>query len=198
MTRRLVACGVALVALLGAPAANADPVTLPPIAPTNSGPIIGGGGGGGIAQQLTSLGRPNVQEVDGSDAVGFINAAATLPNPQLATPFQLLKRALTCQANNAGWGARVFRRNDGLWGGGMVVTSKSNVGNVDALVACEKSNWKRPSAGSETAACNNGWTTPNRGLRDSEAYYIMLAGTADDFCTALNDKYKSNASGWPA
>jgi hypothetical protein len=45
--------------------------------------------------------------------------------------------------------------------------------------------------------CNNGWTTPTSGDRRSEIYYILLAGTADDFCSGLNGKYKTNASGWP-
>jgi hypothetical protein len=186
-------------AVVAGPRADADPAaTLPTMTSTNAGPIIGGGGAaGGIPQQLTSLGNPDVQEVSGSDAAAFITAAASVANPQLAAPFSLLRRALTCQNNNAGFGARAFRRSDGQWGGAMLVTSKSATPDVDALVNCAHTNWRRPSAGSETAMCNNGWTTPTGGTRNSEVYYIMLAGTADDFCVDLNGRYKDNAGGWP-
>jgi hypothetical protein len=162
------------------------------------GPIIGGGSNAGISQQLTSLGNPNVQEVDGSDAAQFITAAAAVSNPQLAAPFGLLRRALACQNNNAGFGARAYRRNDGQWGGAMLVAAKSATPNVDALAACAKTNWRRPTAGSDTMMCNSGWTTPTAfESRGGEAYYILLAGTADDFCTPLTAKYKTNASAWP-
>jgi hypothetical protein len=181
-----------------APTAFADTVTLPPMTSTNAGPIIGGAGSApGVAAQLTGLANPDVQEVDGSDAAQFITAAAASANPQLAAPFTLLRRALTCQPNNAGWAARAYRRNDGLWGGAMLVTAKSTTGNVDALVACVKTNWRRSTAGGETAMCNNGWTTPTMGARNSESYYILLAGTASDFCVGLNGKYSTNAAGWP-
>jgi hypothetical protein len=182
-----------------APPVYADPATLPPMTPTNAGPIIGGGGSApGVAQQLISLANPNVQEVDGSDAAQFITAAAAAAgNPQLAASFTLLRRVMTCQTNNAGWGARAFRRNDGLWGGAMLVTAKSTTGNVDALVACVKTNWHKSTAGGEAAMCNNGWTTPTTGARNSEVYYVLLAGTAADFCVGLNGKYATNASGWP-
>lgn len=192
----IAACGL----YLWAPAASADPVTLPPMTSGGDGPIIGGGNNAGIAQQLTSLDNPNVQEVDGSDAAQFITAAAAVSNPQLAAPFGLLRRALACQDNNAGFGARAYRRNDGQWGGAMLVAAKSATPNVDALAACAKTNWRKPTTGSDTAMCNSGWTTPNsfesrRG--GGEAYYILLAGTADDFCAPLTAKYKTNASAWP-
>jgi hypothetical protein len=197
----IAACGLPLCALAVMPVATADPtVTLPPMTPSGAGPIIGGGGAAqqGISQQLTGLGNPNVQEVDGSDAAQFITAAAAVANPQLAAPFSLLRRALACQNNNAGFGARAYRRNDGQWGGAMLVASKSTVGNVDALASCAKTNWRRPTAGSDTAMCDNGWTTPNSfESRGGEAYYILLAGTADDFCRQLNGKYKTNAGAWP-
>ena len=186
-------------AFAGAPAAGADPVTLPAMTAGSGGPIIGGGNNAGIAGQLFSFGTPNVQEASGSDAAQFINAAASVSNPQLSGPFSLLKRALACQTNNAGFGARAYRRNDGLWGGGMLVTSKSTTPNVDALVNCAKTNWRRATAGGESAICNNGWTTPTAGeIRKTEVYYIMLAGTSADFCVDLNSKYKTDASGWPA
>ena len=192
------ACCLFLGAGVGMPAATADPsVTLPPMTPSGAGPIIGGGSNAAISQQLTSLGNPNVQEVDCSDAAQFITAAAAVPNPQLAAPFALLRRALACQNNNAGFGARAYRRTDGQWGGAMLVTSKSTFPNVDALTSCAQTNWRRPKAGSETSMCNNGWTTPTSGDRRAESYYILLAGTADDFCTGLNGKYRNNASGWP-
>ena len=191
----IAACGLALCA----PVATADPtVTLPPLTSGGGGPIIGGGNNAGISQQLTGLGNPNVQEVDGSDAAQFITAAAAVSNSQLAAPFGLLRRALACQTNNAGFGARAYRRADGLWGGAMLVAAKSATPNVDALAACAKTNWRRPTAGSDTAMCNSGWTTPTAfESRGGEAYYILLAGTADDFCTPLTAKYKTNASAWP-
>ena len=195
----IAACALSLGALMAAPTAGADPsVTLPPMTSGGGGPIIGGGNNAGIAQQLTGLGNPNVQEVDGSDAAQFITAAAAVPNPQLAAPFGLLHRALACQTNNAGFGARAYRRNDGQWGGAMLVASKSTVPNLDALASCAKTNWRRPTVGSDTAMCDNGWTTPNSfESRGGEAYYILLAGTADDFCSQLNGKYKTNANAWP-
>jgi hypothetical protein len=195
----IAAWALSLSALIGTPMATADPsVTLPPMTSGGGGAIIGGGNNSGISQQLTSLGNPNVQEVDGSDAAQFITAAAAVANPQLAAPFGLLRRALACQTNNAGFGARAYRRNDGQWGGAMLVAAKSSVPNVDALASCAKTNWRRPTAGTETSMCNNGWTTPNSfESRGGEAYYILLAGTADDFCSQLNGKYKTNAGAWP-
>src|SRR5262249_43987543 len=104
------ACALSLSALVGTPAATADPsVTLPSMTSNGGGPIIGGGNNAGISQQLTSLGNSNVQEVDGSDAAQFITAAAGVANPQLAAPFGLLRRGLACQNNNAGFGARAYR-----------------------------------------------------------------------------------------
>ncbi|OMC53421.1 hypothetical protein A5745_21715 [Mycobacterium sp. IS-2888] len=193
-----IAAGVlSLSAAAGTPTATAD-VTLPAMTSGGGGAIIGGGNNAGIAQQLTSLGNPNVQEVDGSDAAQFITAAAAVSNAQLAAPFGLLRRALACQTNNAGFGARAYRRNDGLWGGAMLVAAKSTAGNVDALASCAKTNWRRPTTGNQTSMCDNGWTTPNSfESRGGEAYYILLAGTANDFCNQLNGKYKTNAGPWP-
>jgi hypothetical protein len=185
--------------LAGMPAGHADPVTLPAMTAGAGGPIIGGGNNAGIAQQLTSLGDPNVQEVDGSAAAQFITAAAAVTNSQLVAPFSLLRRGLACQTNNAGFGARAFRRNDGLWGGAMLVTSKSATPNVDALNACAQTNWRKPTLGSDTMMCNSGWTTANSfsSRENSEAYYILLAGTNDDFCNGLNGKYKTKFNAWP-
>ncbi len=198
---RCIIAALVLGAVAGTPAAGAAPnVTLPPMTSSGSGPIIGGGAAAqqGISQQLFSFGSPNVQEVDGSDAAQFITAAATVANPQLAAPFSLLRRALACQTNNAGFGARAYRRNDGQWGGAMLVTAKSATPNVDDLASCAKTNWRRATAGTETSMCDAGWATPNSfNSRGGETYYIMLAGTADDFCSALNGKYKNNFSGWP-
>ncbi|TAM64169.1 MAG: hypothetical protein EPN51_25280 [Mycobacterium sp.] len=202
----------AMIALLvlgaaaGLAPAGADPAAgLPPMTSSGSGPIIGGGSAAaqGIAQQLFSFGNPNVvQEVDGSDAAQFIAAAAGATGQQLAAPFALLRRALTCQTDNsgsgAGFGARAYRRNDGQWGGAMLAAAKSATPNLDSLVACVKTNWRRAAAGGETAMCNNGWTTPTSyESRRGETYYILLAGTAADFCGDLNAKYKGDASGWP-
>jgi hypothetical protein len=194
----IAACGLSLGAVAGPPTAGADPATLPAMTSTGSGPIIGGGNNAGISQQLTGLGDPNVQEVDGSDAAQFVTAAGTLASPQLAAPFGLLRRALACQNNNAGFGARAYRRSDGQWGGAMLVAAKSTVPNVDALAACAKTNWRRSMAGNQNSMCDSGWTTPNSfESRSGETYYILLAGTADDFCSQLNGKYKTNASAWP-
>ena len=81
----------------------------------------------------------------------------------------------------------------------MLVAAKSAVPSVDALKGCAMTNWRRATAGGETSMCNNGWTTPTSGdIRRVETYYILLAGTAADFCSALNDKLKNNANGWPS
>lgn len=200
---RAAVAALAVGMLAGLPTAGADPVvTLPAMTSGGSGPIVGGGSTAqqGIAQQLFSFGNPNViQEVDGSDAAQFINAAATVANQQLASPFALLRRALACQTNNSGFGARAYRRNDGLWGGAMLVAAKSATPNVDDLSSCAKTNWRRTAAGGETAMCNNGWTTPTsyQTRRNGEIYYIFLAGTASDFCSDLNAKFKTDATGWP-
>jgi len=195
---------IALLALGSAaalPPAGADPgAGLPPMASSGSGPIIGGASAAaqGITRQLFSFGNPNVQEVDGADAAQFITAAAGAVNQQLAAPFSLLRRALACQTDNTGFGARAYRRNDGQWGGAMLVAAKNATPNLESLVGCVKTNWRRTAAGGETAMCNNGWTTPTSyESRRGETYYILLAGTASDFCSDLNAKYKSDASGWP-
>lgn len=197
---RSMAALLALGTAVGMPAAGAD-ATLPAMTSSGAGPIIGGGSAAaqGISQQLFSFGNPNVvQEVDGSDAAQFITAAAGTTNQQLAGPFSLLRRALTCQTDNAGFGARAYRRNDGQWGGAMLVAAKSATPNVDSLVACAKTNWRRTAAGGEAAMCDNGWTTPTSyESRRGETYYILLAGTAADFCSQLNAKYKSDANAWP-
>lgn len=205
VTARRIRSTIALLAVgaaAGMPAAGADPTSaLPAMTSSGSGPIIGGGSaaGQGISQQLFSFGNPNVvQEVDGSDAAQFINAAAGAANQQLAGPFSLLRRALTCQTNNAGFGARAYRRNDGQWGGAMLVAAKSATPNVDGLIACAKGNWRKTASGGEAAMCNNGWTTPTSyESRRGETYYILLAGTAADFCSDLNGKYKNDANAWP-
>jgi len=197
------ACGLALASwtswAAGVRTAHADPVTLPTMTSTNNGPIIGGGGGAQqMSQQLKSLGDPNVQEVDGSDAAQFITAAAAVTNRDLASPFMSLQRALGCQQNNAGFGARAYRRNDGQWGGAMLVIAKSAYPNTDAMKACEMSNWRRPSSGSTTSMCNSGWTYPPQTFNNKGGdYAVLLAGTNSDFCSALNGNYKNNASAWP-
>ncbi|OBG59577.1 hypothetical protein [Mycobacterium sp. E3339] len=196
---RRVLAALALGAAAGVAPAGADPSSaLPAMTSSGGGPIIGGGSNAGIAQQLFSFGTPNVQEVDGSDAAQFITAASASANSQLAAPFSLMRRALACQTNNAGFGARAYRRADGQWGGAMVVAAKSATPNVDALAGCAKTNWRRSTAGAQNSLCNSGWSTPNTfESRRGETYYVLLAGTADDFCTALNGKFKDNSNGWP-
>lgn len=115
-----------------------------------------------MTQQLKGLNDPNVQEVDGPDAAQFIAAAAGISDRDLASPFMALQRALGCQKNNAGFGARAYRRNDGKWGGAMLVIAKSAYPDVAGMKACEMSNWRRPSMGSPTSMCNSGWAYPHR------------------------------------
>ena len=195
----LAACWLCLCALVGMPVADADPVTLPPMTSSGGGPIIGGGSNSAVSQQLFSFGSSDVQEVDGSDAAGFITAAAAVTNPQLAAPFSPLRRALACQNNNAGFGARAYRRSDGQWGGAMLVITKSSVPNVDALTACEMTNWHRPSAGGANLMCASGYVYPNdfNSRHSSEGYFVLIAGTDQDFCSAVNGKFKTNSSSWP-
>ena len=158
---RLAAAWLYLCAVAGMPAATADTVTLPPMTSGGGGPVIGGGSNSAVSQQLFSFGSSNVQEADGSDAAGFFTAAAAVSNPQLAAPFSPLRRALGCQTNNAGFGARAYRRTDGLWGGGMLVIAKSSVPNLDSITACEMTNWHRPSAGGQNLMCASGYVYPN-------------------------------------
>lgn len=210
MTQRIgvsiAVCGLSLASLVvpaaGTPTAAGDPnVTLPTMTSSNGGPIIGGGDDAAqrrISLQLTSRNSPDIQEVDGSDAAAFINAAAGVPDRQLADPFRLLQRALSCQKDNAGFGARAYRRADGQWGGAMLVIAKSATPDVDALTDCVRSNWRGPTAGGATAMCNSGWTYPTSGDNHRpETYYILLAGTASDFCSVPNANYRNYASGWP-
>ncbi|CAM4391430.1 hypothetical protein MB901379_00576 [Mycobacterium basiliense] len=198
----ITACLVSLGAWPAMPQAGADPdVTLPPMTSTGSGPIIGGGDTAlqqRISEQLVSFDKPDIEEVDGSDAAQFITAATAVPNRELATVFRLLERALGCQTNNAGFGARAYRRTDGGWGGAMLVIAKSTVTDVDALKACVKSGWRRATAGGPDAMCNSGWTyPPYTGSRGGEGYFVLLAGTAADFCSVPNANYRTKASGWP-
>ncbi|OSC42716.1 hypothetical protein [Mycobacterium decipiens] len=203
----IAACGLSLSALAATPNAAADPtVTLPPMTSTDSGPIIGGGDAAGqqrISQQLFSFGNPDIQEVNGSDAARFITAAAAVANRDLASVFLPLQRALGCQQNTAGpgtgFGARAYRRTDGQWGGAMLVIAKSVIADVDALNACVKSGWRRATAGGPNSMCNSGWTYPPFAdtRRGEEGYFVLLAGTASDFCSAPNANYRNTASGWP-
>ncbi len=186
----------------GMPTAGGDPnVTLPPASSNGGGPIIGGGDAAAqqrVSRQLNSLGRPDVQEVDGSDAAAFITAAAAVPSRDLASAFAPLQRALGCQTDNAGFGARAYRRSDGEWGGAMLVIAKSATPNVDALASCVRSNWPKSSAGAATSMCSSGWTYPTSGDNHRpETYYILLAGTASDFCSVPNGNYQNYATTWP-
>ncbi|CFS00869.1 putative secreted protein [Mycobacterium tuberculosis] len=47
--------------------------------------------------------------------------------------------------------------------------------------------------------CNNGWTYPPFAdtRRGEEGYFVLLAGTASDFCSAPNANYRTTASSWP-
>lgn len=201
------ACGLSLAVLAAAPTAGADPTgALPPMTSSGSGPVIGDGDAAlrqRISQQLFSFGDPTVQEVDGSDAAQFITAAAAVADRDVASVFLPLQRVLGCQQNTAGsgagFGARAYRRTDGQWGGAMLVVAKSIVSDVDALKACVKSGWRKATAGTPTSMCNNGWTYPPFAdtRRGEEGYFVLLAGTASDFCSAPNANYRTTASSWP-
>jgi hypothetical protein len=190
-----------VLAMAGAPTAGADPnASLPALASTGGGPIIGGGDPDAqyrISLQLTSLGNPDVQEADGADAAAFITASAASTSPHLAAAFAPLQRALGCQRDTS-FGARAYRRNDGQWGGAVLVIAKSAAPNIDAVTGCVKSAWPAPAAGSPTTMCNSGWTYPTSGDNHRpETYYILLAGTVADFCGPRNDNYANYATRWP-
>src|ERR1700722_19825096 len=196
----IAACALTVAALAVPPMAVADPAGgLPPMPTNGGGPIIGGGGNAQqMPQQLKSLNDPNVQEVDGTDAAQFITAAAGIANRDLAGPFMAFQRALSCQQNNAGFGARAYRRNDGQWGGAMLVIPKSAYPDTAAMKACELSSWRRPSAGSTTSMCNSSWTYPPQQFNNKGGdYSVMLAGTDSNFCSKLNGNYQGSASPWP-
>lgn len=198
------ACGLSLAVLAAAPTAGAEPTgALPPMTSSGSGPVIGDGDAAlrqRISQQLFSFGDPTVQEVDGSDAAQFITAAAAVADRDVASVFLPLQRVLGCQQNTAGsgagFGARAYRRTDGQWGGAMLVVAKSTVSDVDALKACVKSGWRKATAGTPTSMCNNGWTYPPFAdtRRGEEGYFVLLAGTVSDFCSAPNANYRTTAS----
>ncbi|OBJ54812.1 hypothetical protein [Mycobacterium sp. 1423905.2] len=198
----IAALAFSLAASVVAPAAQADPsVGLPPIATTGAGPIIGGGDDAEqarIARQLSNLDEPDIQEGDGSDAAAFIGAAASTKNSALSSAFVPLQRALGCQKDNTPFGARAYRRADGQWGGAMLVIAQSATTNLDALTACIKSSWPAPSPAGTTSMCTSGWTYPTSGENHRpETYYVLLAGTAGDFCAVLNESYGNFATPWP-
>ncbi|WP_421845934.1 hypothetical protein [Mycobacterium sp.] len=183
---------------------HAEPaVTLPPMTSTDAGPIIGGGDSAlerRISEQLVSFDTPEVEEVDGSDAAQFIAAAADVADRELASVFLLLQRALGCQQKaGAGFGARAYRRTDGRWGGAMLVIAESAVPDVDALTACITSGWRRATAGAPNSMCNNGWSYPPfaNTRRGEQSYFVLLAGTASDFCSVPNANYRNKARSWP-
>ncbi|OBK17704.1 hypothetical protein [Mycobacterium asiaticum] len=191
----IIAVGVS-VAL--ASVADADPTGgLPPMNSTGSGPVVGGGADAAIAQQLFTFHDPNIQEADGNDAAQFISAAAGLTNRDLATVFQPLQRALGCQTNGSGFGARAYRRADGQWGGGMLVIAKGGVKDIEALKACVKNAWRRATVGTPTSMCNSGWSYPPYSDRKGEGYFVLLAGSNSDFCGPPNANYRGTASSWP-
>jgi hypothetical protein len=198
---RIATCVLAVAAVTGTPTASADPdVTLPTMQLTGGGPIIGVGDEAAqrrIAMQLTSLDSPDVEQADGPDAAEFITTAAASISPRLASAFAPLQRVLGCQNDNA-FGARAYRRNDGQWGGAMLVIEKSSTSNLDALTNCVKSVWPAPTAGGPAAMCASGWTYPTSGENHRpETYYILLAGTAADFCNSSNANYANYATRWP-
>lgn len=178
------------------PEAVADTV-LPPIASTGGGPIIGGGDQAAearISMQLTSLDRADVHEGDGADAAAYIMDSAGLTNPRFSSTFTPQRRVLGCQKDTS-FGARAYRRADGLWGGAVLVIAKSATSDLEALTSCVKANWTGSTVG---GMCANGWTYPTSGENHHpETYYILLAGTSGDFCGAFNSSYTNFATPWP-
>jgi len=194
----IAACAVCFA---GTPTASADPdVTLPTMELTGGGPIIGVGDEDAqrrIALQLFSLDKPDVEQADGPDAAEFITTAAASISPRFASAFAPLQRVLGCQNDNA-FGARAYRRNDGQWGGALLVIAKSATSNLDALTSCVKSVWPVPTAGGPAAMCASGWTYPTSGDNHRpETFYILLAGTSADFCSSPNANYANYATRWP-
>ena len=97
----IAACGLSFAA--GMPTAHADPVTLPPMTSTNSGPVIGGGGAAPqMSQQLKSLSDPNVQEVDGSDAAQFIGGRSRCHEPRPRLPLHGVAASVELSAEQRG------------------------------------------------------------------------------------------------
>ena len=46
--------------------------------------------------------------------------------------------------------------------------------------------------------CNSGWTYPTSGDNHRpETYYILVAGTASDFCDMPNGNYRNYVTPWP-
>ncbi len=80
----------------------------------------------------------------------------------------------------------------------MLVIAKSTTPNLDALTFCVKSSWPGPTAGGPNSMCNSGWTYPTSGANHRpETYYILVAGTAADFCSTPNGNYRNYATSWP-
>lgn len=183
------------------PAVAAPEATLPPIASTGGGPIIGISDQAAeirMSGQLSTLGSPDVQEGNGADAASFIMDAAGVANNRLAAAFVPLQRALGCQKDNTSYGARAYRRADGQWGGAVLVIEQSSTSNLDALTKCIKSVWPVATPGGPASMCAGGWTYPSSGLdHRPDRYYILIAGTAGDFCSSLNERYANFATKWP-
>lgn len=164
------ACGLSLAVLAAAPTAGAEPTgALPPMTSSGSGPVIGDGDAA-LRQRISQQ-------------------LFSFGDPTVQE----------VDGSGAGFGARAYRRTDGQWGGAMLVVAKSTVSDVDALKACVKSGWRKATAGTPTSMCNNGWTYPPFAdtRRGEEGYFVLLAGTASDFCSAPNANYRTTASSWP-
>lgn len=190
-----VATALLIAATACTPTAAAD-VVLPPIASTGGGPIIGGGDEAAEARiSLQLINLPEVGQGDGADAASFIMDSAALANPRFSSAFLPLRRALGCQKDNTSFGARAYRRADGLWGGAVLVIAKSATTNLDALTNCIRSVWTGSAVG---GMCANGWTYPTSGENHRpETYYILLAGTSGDFCGSFDTNYANFATKWP-
>lgn len=130
---------------------------------------------------------PAMTSTGGGPTAQFITAAATFSNRDLATGFVSLQQALGCQTDKVGFGAAR------CWSSPRALPS-----NLDALTGCVKSGWPGPAAGGPNSMCNRGWTYPTSGENHRpETYYILLAGTASDFCDMPNGGYRNYATSWP-
>ena len=95
------------------------------------------------------------------------------------------------------WGAHLPTQRRAV-GRRDAVIAKSATQNLDALTGCVKSGWPGPAAGGPNSMCNSGWTYPTSGENHRpETYYLLLAGTASDFCDMPNGDYRNYATSWP-
>ena len=196
----LAACGLSLGAAAAMPAAYADPsVTLPPMTSGGGGPIIGGGST--RRESRSSCSALAIRMSKRSTARTRRNSSRPPPR----WPTRSSRRPSRCCVGR--WRARPTTPDSGR------APIDATTGNGEARC------WSRPRAPHRTSTtwpaaprpigagprpvrkrrcATTAGATPNTyESRRGETYYILLAGTAADFCSALNAKYKDNSNGWP-